>query len=56
MCLPLKMKASSVKKVWVASPDALGGVPQELSFKQEGDYITFTLPSLKYWTMIVIEH
>lgn len=54
--LPLKMKASSVKKVWVASPDALGGVPQELSFKQEGDNITFTLPSLKYWTMIVIEH
>ena len=54
--LPLKTKASGVKKVWVASPDALGGVPQELTFKQEGDYITLTLPSLKYWTMIVVEH
>ncbi len=33
----------------------LGGAPQELTFKQEGDYVTFTVPSLKYWTMTVVE-
>ena len=54
--LPLRMKATGVKRLWVATPDALGGAPQELAFTQEGDDITFTLPSLKYWTMIVIEN
>ncbi len=53
--LPLRMKASNVKKLWVASPDYLGGAPQELNFSQDGGYINFTLPSLKYWTMIVVE-
>ncbi len=53
--LPLRMKASNVKKLWVASPDCLGGAPQELNFNQDGGYINFTLPSLKYWTMIVVE-
>jgi len=53
--IPLAVKTKDVKKVWVASPDALGGVAQELPFQQKGDYITFTLPSLKYWTMVVME-
>ncbi len=53
--LPLGVHASSVKKIWVASPDNYGGAPQELKFKQQGDYVTFTIPSLKYWTMVVIE-
>ena len=53
--LPLRMKASGVKKVWVATPDALGGAPQELNFTQDGSYINFTLPTLKYWTMLVVE-
>jgi len=53
--IPLKMKASGVKRLWVATPDALGGAPQELTFTQEGQYISFTLPSLKYWSMIVAE-
>lgn len=53
--IPLAVKTKNVKKVWVASPDALGGVAQELPFQQQGDYITFTLPSLKYWTMVVME-
>lgn len=54
--LPLKLKASGVKKLWIASPDKNGGIAQQLSFKQNGAYITFTLPSLKYWTMIVVEN
>lgn len=53
--LPLTVKASNVSHVWVASPDNLGGVPQELSFSQNGSTISFTLPKLKYWDMIVIE-
>ena len=53
--LPLRMKASGVKKVWVATPDSLGGAPQELNFTQDGSYINFTLPTLKYWTMLVVE-
>ena len=54
--LPLRMKAAAkVNKIWVATPDALGGAMQELPFKQAGGEVVFTLPSLKYWTMIVIE-
>lgn len=54
--LPLTVKQSAkVGKIWVATPDALGGAIQELSFKQDGSNVTFTLPSLKYWTMIVLE-
>lgn len=54
--MPLKIASSkSVSKVWMASPDYHGGVPQELAFKQTGGYVTFTLPALKYWTMIVME-
>ena len=54
--LPLRMKADKkVNKIWVATPDALGGAVQELPFKQAGGEVTFTVPTLKYWTMIVVE-
>ena len=53
--VPMRMKASGVRKLWVASPDNLGGAPLELTFRQDGGYVNFTLPSLKYWTMIVVE-
>ena len=54
--IPLKVKSSTpVTKVWVASPDYHGGVPQSLAFTQKGDTVTFTLPALNYWTMIVLE-
>jgi dextranase len=43
-------------KVWVATPDAYQGSPVQLDFEQKGDYITFTVPSLKYWDMIVIDY
>ena len=42
--LPLRMKASGVKKLWVASPDHIGGAPLELNFRQDGSYINFTFP------------
>ncbi len=44
-----------VTKVWVASPDVNFGVPQTISFTQNGNTINFTLPQLKYWDMVVIE-
>ena len=50
MNLPAK-----VNKLWVASPDVHGGALQELAFTQENGVVSFTLPTLKYWTMIVAE-
>ena len=44
-----------VKRVWAASPDVNGGAPQELAFSASGISIKCTVPSLTYWTMIVIE-
>lgn len=43
-------------KVWFASPDVDGGIAKTLNFTQTGNKITVTLPSLKYWDMIVIEY
>ena len=44
-----------IGKLWAASPDD-GGLPVELSFTQDGSgLVSFTLPSLEYWTMIVAE-
>jgi len=45
-----------VKKIWFASPDINGGVARTLDFTQAGNEVGFTLPSLKYWDMIVIEY
>lgn len=47
--------SGTASKVWFASPDVNGGVAQELEFIQTGNKIKVTLPSLKYWDMIVIE-
>ena len=44
-----------VHKVWVASPDVDGGAPREIPYSASGLKIAFTVPSLNYWTMIVIE-
>ena len=44
-----------VKNVWVASPDIDGGVPKSVQWKSSGMKIDVTVPSLQYWTMIVIE-
>lgn len=45
----------SVNKIWVASPDVDGGVPRVPEWSSGGVSINITVPSLKYWTMIVIE-
>ena len=45
----------TVKKVWCATPDKHGGVPVQLEFVQSGNQVKFTVPSINYWTMLVIE-
>ena len=53
---PVKVKYdAAATKVWVASPDQHAGAMQELAFTQENGYVSFELPSLEYWTMLVIE-
>ncbi len=44
----------AVTKIWMASPDAFNGTPVNLEFTTSGDKVTFFLPQLKYWDMIVI--
>lgn len=48
--------SKTVSKVWFASPDVNGGVAQALTFNQSGNDVTITLPSLKYWDMVVVEY
>ena len=47
--------AEKVNKIWVATPDRHAGAPEELAFIQADGKVTFTLPALKYWTMLVVE-
>lgn len=54
--LPLSISTDrKVTKVWVASPDYNYGALKEIDFQQNGKTVTFTVPELKYWTMIVME-
>lgn len=45
-----------VKALWIASPDINGGSAQSIQFEQNGTNVSFTLPYLKYWSMIVAEY
>ena len=54
----LKLTVASprvVKKMWLASPDTYGGAPQSLAFTQNGGQVSFTLPSLHYWNLVVLD-
>ncbi|GHV56178.1 cycloisomaltooligosaccharide glucanotransferase [Bacteroidia bacterium] len=54
--LPLQITVSqTVKKIWVATPDKEGRMFEEVEYTQNAGVVNFTLPALKYWTMIVIE-
>ena len=48
--------AKEVSSVWIASPDTDMGASRQITFTQEGTSIKVTLPSLKYWDMLVIEY
>ncbi|WP_163538600.1 glycoside hydrolase family 66 protein [Gracilibacillus sp. YIM 98692] len=45
-----------VDKIWVASPDIDHGSAIPLDFEQLDNRVTFRLPSLKYWDMVVLEY
>lgn len=45
----------TVKKIWIASPDFAGGIARSLNFKQVGNKVSFRLPELQYWNMLVVE-
>jgi dextranase len=45
-----------VENVWIESPDLYNGSTFEVDFIQKGEQLTFKLPSLKYWDMVVIEY
>ncbi len=44
-----------VKNIWVASPDIIGSASRSVNFSQNGNKVSFILPELKYWSMIVVE-
>jgi dextranase len=44
-----------IARVWLASPDDVVLSPQPLSFKVEDNALSFEVPSLVYWDLIVIE-
>lgn len=48
--------AKTVKKIWMASPDFNCGAATEISFSQSGNKISFSLPQLQYWDMVVVEY
>ncbi len=48
--------AKKVKKIWFASPDVDYGASRNIDFNQSESTVNFTLPSLQYWDMIVVEY
>ena len=44
-----------VSRVWVATPDSHACAPVLLPFTQQGRSVTVTVPTLEYWTMLVLE-
>lgn len=49
-------ETKKVAKIWMASPDLNGGSPLSVPFSQHGEKISFTLSSLTYWDMVVIQY
>lgn len=47
---------AAVKKIWMASPDINGAASRSINFAQSGNKVSFILPELKYWSMIVVEY
>ncbi len=46
----------TVKSLWMASPDRNGGAPMFLEFEQQANQVRFTIPSLRYWDMVVADY
>lgn len=50
------MSSRPVQQVWAASPDSGFGAPVRLNFEQTGHAVTLELPTLTYWTMLVLDY
>ncbi len=48
--------SSKVNKIWIASPDYNNCLSADLPFTENDGYVSFTVPLLNYWDMIVIEY
>ena len=46
----------NVGSAWIASPDTDYGASRALAFSQNGTELSITIPSLKYWSMFVLEY
>lgn len=46
----------AIRRIWFASPDLDGGASSDMSFRRSGNTVKFTLPSLQYWDMVVVEY
>lgn len=47
---------NKIRRLWVASPDYMGGAVQEITdYSFSSSVLRFTLPALQFWTMIVVE-
>ena len=45
-----------IGRLWVASPDYIGGAVQEITdYTFSSGILRFTLPALQFWTMVVVE-
>lgn len=54
--LDISLRTSrDVKNVWLASPDIDGGVPRKASWSGSAISVKIEVPSLSYWTMVVVE-
>ncbi|MGA7160818.1 MAG: glycoside hydrolase family 66 protein [Bacteroidota bacterium] len=55
--VPLSISTKgTVKRVWAASPDFYGGTAVDLPFSEDSVGVSFILPQMKYWDMVVIEY
>lgn len=54
--IPVSLPAARiVKAVWLARPDAGAGRARPLDFEQHRDRVTFTVPTLDRWDLVVLE-
>ena len=47
---------TQVKKMWIASPDIAGGTSRTINFIQTGNKVSFIIPELRYWNVVVVEY
>lgn len=55
---PVRLSAQDASglKVFAATPDQNGGTMQELDYTWDGDQIVLNVPSVEYWTMLVVDY